>query len=183
MDKWKNVREHPNYSVNEHGEILNNNTKRLLKTTRFSNGYEYVTLCDENGHHKKLVHRLVADAFIDNPNNYDVINHINGVKSDNRVGNLEWCTQSENMKHAYRLGLQKPIAAQIEYSLSRSAEQRKRPVRNVETGKCYSSIVECAMAEGITHSAVSMHLAGRIRKRRYEYIDRKPEDEWNGEQA
>lgn len=71
-------------------------------------GYHRVLLL-KNGHRKNVqVHRLVAKAFIPNPKNKPQVNHINGVKNDNRVDNLEWVTASENKQHAFDTGLEKP---------------------------------------------------------------------------
>lgn len=71
----------------------------------FDGKYFHVTLFRNNKRNICLVHRLVAVAFIPNPNNKKTINHIDGVKTNNKVDNLEWNTYSENIKHAFRLGL------------------------------------------------------------------------------
>lgn len=75
---------------------------RFLKQN--SNGrYLQVTLIQNNNKKILLVHRLVAITYLDNSNNLPCINHKNGIKTDNTVDNLEWCTHSENQSHAYKL--------------------------------------------------------------------------------
>ena len=70
-------------------------------------GY-YRCCLSKNGNNKTVkVHRIVAETFIPNPNNLAQVNHIDGNKQNNNVDNLEWCSQSENMKHAYKNGLKK----------------------------------------------------------------------------
>lgn len=77
--------------------------ERILKPG-IVNGYQQVKLRD-NSNKIVYVHRLVAETFINNPNNYKTINHIDGNKQNNCVDNLEWCTQKENVRHALETGL------------------------------------------------------------------------------
>ena len=72
-------------------------------------GYLRVALCKDNKQKDYSIHRLVAIAFIPNPNNKPCVNHKDGNKQNNNVENLEWCTYSENLKHAYKMGLKKKI--------------------------------------------------------------------------
>lgn len=101
------------YEISSHGRVKNlcrvsvrKNGTRLTSRERilkpFLNGAGYLCVDLSRKHHR--VHRLVAEHFI--PRSGDVqVNHINGVKTDNRVNNLEWCSQLENIRHAFKMGL------------------------------------------------------------------------------
>lgn len=84
------------------------NEKVLVLNPR-NDGYPATTFKSSGKFKTFRVHRLVASAFIPNPHGKKNVNHINGIKTDNRVENLEWATHSENNKHAYRTGLAKPV--------------------------------------------------------------------------
>jgi len=155
---WKDIKDFEGlYQVSNFGRV-----KSLAKSWNLQNGkyfskeekimiggfntfgYRHVTLMKNNKAYCKKIHRLVAEAFLDNPNNYPQVNHINGIKSDNRLENLEWCNQSHNMQHAMSIGLktmrtcEKASRAILTNAQVLEIRQLKDKLTGVEIAKIYN---------------------------------------------
>ena len=103
----KEIQNYDGYRIFEDGTIESNvrnkdKSKYYVMKQQNNNGYKTIMLRSNEGKAEMFrVHRLVAMAFVENPNNYPIINHIDGVKNNNHFSNLEWCTYSMNNKHAF----------------------------------------------------------------------------------
>ena len=150
---WKDIKGFEGrYQVSNFGNVRTLNWKhsgkiRLMSPDHTPNGYlTMVFRLGGAGSKQKhpLVHRLVAQAFIPNPENKPYVNHIDGNKLNNRIDNLEWVTRAENEKHKiYTLG--HPSGSMIP----------PKPVRCVETGKTYPSISEASRQTGASQTGIS----------------------------
>ena len=130
------------YDVSNFGNVRNAKGN-MLKPFPIHQGYLVVDLCRKGKKTHHRLNRLVAEAFIPNPENKTEVNHKNGNKTDNRAENLDWTSKSENMIHAYKTGLQK---------------KGKHPIRKVlclEDGKVYQTAGEASRFYGITPHAVT----------------------------
>lgn len=107
---WKAIDDCAGYEVSNLGRVrsLKRHGVRIMPQTIQKNGYRYVTVWNKSKNHCLRVHRIVAQAFVPNPDGLPLVNHIDGDKTNNHASNLEWCTQSQNMKHSFRTGLQTP---------------------------------------------------------------------------
>lgn len=152
MEEWKDVLGYEGvYAVNRKGVIKRVDKNKIVTQYLHYKGYLQVDLHKDNKRIHKYVHRIVAEAFIENPNNYTQINHIDENKTNNNVENLEWCTPKYNMNYGTRIKRQVKSA-------------RKIPVMCVETGKKYEAlsytkkdgfhyghVKECCLDENKTH--------------------------------
>lgn len=120
---------------------------KMLKPCHNNYGYEIVNLCNT----LKLVHRLVAEAFIPNPNNYPIINHKNEVKDDNRMENLEWCTYQYNVTYN-----------DVHHKSNRHRITVEQVSLNGETIARFSSLKEAERVTGIPTSHISDVINAKI---------------------
>ena len=152
MELWRMVEGHPSYSVSNKGRIRNNKTGYILKpyVTGYKNN-QYLTVDIKK--RTTRVHRLVALAFVDNPDNKPEVNHKDGNHFNNEASNLEWVTGSENCIHAYRVLNRRKFYG--------SDNKTSKRVIRVEDGKVYGSLQEAAADVGLKrHTGISQVLNG-----------------------
>ena len=151
--EWREVKEYSNYEVNQFGEIRHKMRKKVLKPRSNNGGYQYVNFKINGKNINFAVHRIVANAFIPNPNGYTEVNHKDYNKKNNCVDNLEWVSSSQNKQHAYQKKENKK-------SRGKQVEQYSK---NGEYLKTYDSISEAAKELNCSIAAISNCCLGRTK--------------------
>ena len=147
------------YAVTIDGDVISIKSNKSLRSHDNGHGYKTVCLCIDGKPKTYYVHRLVASAFVENPNDYPEVNHIDEDRGNNRAENLEWCTSKYNKNYGHRA--------------ERFGRRRGRPVGCLETGQVFYSCGDAGRNMGIrredihacctgyrnTHSAGGYHWA------------------------
>lgn len=154
-------------------------SERILKPNMNKCGYFYVVLHKNKKPKTWKIHKLVALAFIPNLENKKCIDHINGFRVDNRVCNLRWCTQKENLNNPIAKGRKRKTSPKTpqtveklrigyekkkEYIISRIKRKISKPIICIETNKQYLSISEAAQKLNICRSAIGFACNGKLKQ-------------------
>ena len=149
---WRPIKDYENiYEINELSEIRSLNKRNyhhILKQRIDRAGYKTVRLSLKGKTATEYVHRLIGNTYLDNPNNRCCINHIDGDKLNNNLGNLEWSSHSENMKHAYQSGLVTNL------------KSRYKPVIDKCSGEIFESIKKAADYYMIPYTTCKNYING-----------------------
>jgi hypothetical protein len=178
IEIWKTIPNFENYEVSNIGNVKrkeglsvnkrNKVSETILNKRYDKDGYLRVNIRDGYTRKTKSIHRLVCNAFIPNPENKLQINHKNGIKDDNRVENLEWCTNSENMKHTFE-----KLNNKIWSSLSGTENEKVlvkekikkslscREVECIETGEIFYSASEAGRVKNLSSSIIYKCCSGK----------------------
>ena len=153
MEEWRDIEGYEGlYQVSNLGRVKslrNNKTRKekILKVKKNTTGYLYFSLYKNNVGKNYLLHRLVAEAFLENPNNYPCINHKDENKEKNNVNNLEWCTYLYNSNYGTRT--------------ERIVKSRLISIYCLETNKYYNSIKQASEELNLDSSKIVKVLKGR----------------------
>lgn len=164
IESWKDIDGYEGlYQISNLGMVRSfskGDSVKYKKPQNRSDGYYQVRLYQNWKGQNKKIHRLVALAFIENPNGYKCVNHIDGDKQNNSVENLEWCDHSYNNLHACQTGLRKKYLGGDNWE----AKQVVQKNLEGEVVKTWGSIREAARALKISESSISSCINGRSKK-------------------
>lgn len=167
MDKveiWKPIKDYPNYHVSNLGNVKSLNYKKtgkekILKGGKNKDGYLQVGLCKEGKRITHTIHRIVATAFIDNPNNLPQVNHIDENKTNNCVDNLEWC----NCKYNINYGTRNKRVSKVQKNRKDISKLILQFTKDGEFVRRWNSVREVERELGIYHSNIINCLKGNYK--------------------
>lgn len=123
--EWRVPESVPLVMVSQDGMVMARDTGKILRAWNNGCGYSVIRIARNGVKYRAYVHRLVAECYVENPNGYSEVNHLNGNKDDNTAGNIEWCSHRRNMLHAYATGL-KPRTTPKQQAAARVTAERNR---------------------------------------------------------
>ena len=164
---WKDIKDYPNYQISNLGNVRNIKRGTTIKPIYDSNWYKKVHLFNKGKSKMLFVHRLVAQAFIPNPQNKPTVNHIDGNKSNSNVNNLEWATMKEQLIHSvYVLNNKSVITDKCREASAKS--HRKAVMR--DDGKIYERVIEASKENNVSISNIQKCCRGeRVRAGGHEW--------------
>lgn len=169
---WRNIRGFDGYKVSNDGYVYSEKTRRILNRINNNKGYYHICLTVDGKMQYQLLHRLIAEAFIPNPEGKPFINHIDGNKKNNKIENLEWVTNQENIRHAFEIGLMKGRPSNRKKAILQIDKDTKQVIKE------YSSQLEASKELNIHVGSLSQCLNGKY-KTAGGYIWRYKEDKIN----
>jgi hypothetical protein len=166
MEIWLPISICNDYEISSKGRIksLKGKEPRILNPSNDGDGYLMVLICKEGIRYPRRIHRLVAEAYIPNPDNKPCVNHKNGIKMDNRIENLEWVTTQENTQHAWKNGLNNNVTTNGYKTIKYAIEATKRPtIWYNDTYGSFKGTAAELIREYPSLNLWSQHLSGVLR--------------------